>query len=233
MENTWISQERKYLFVSSGKCACSKIQYTLMQLEGFAVEPTQTYRRDLPGFPLKRLSDFTAEEQDTILTDDSWYRFCFLRNPYRRLLSAYLDKMDPAKGTYRQVQAYLLGQAGAPLRDGFPSGWPTFSEFLDYVLALPDEARDYHWRSLLNLLQPERMNYQFVGRVSTFHDDFTVVLQRLAAPPELVATVPDVVGATLPVPLALAYLPSMARGVAEAYEKDFAWGGYDPDSWRF
>jgi hypothetical protein len=80
---------------------------------------------------------------------------------------------------------------------------------------------------------PDIVRYDFVGRVETFQADFEKVLQRLKAPPEIIATASEPKNKTSKIyPPAIAYDDELAALAFELYKTDFETFGYDRDYWK-
>jgi hypothetical protein len=235
--HSWASPVHKYLYVAVGKAACTKIKLSLHQLEGFPPLENGSYvhDRDRPGIPfVPRLTDFTNAEAIEILTSPEWFRFCFVRNPYYRLFSAYKSKMlnylDPQ---YQPVRDEIRSRWNYPIRDGHPSGMVAFRDFVTYIEEQADPDRDFHWRSQTAIVMPDIIKYNFIGRMESFAQDFEQVLRRLNASAELIAAIPEAVNPTTKMYHAAAFDRELASRVYDMYRDDFMCFGYDRDSWLF
>ena len=88
------SNKHSYVYVETPKVACTTIKRVLQQAEanGLLVYGTPDdvyYRKYSPLLsPCSNISAFA----DAMISDD-YFRFCFVRNPFTRILSCYLDKM--------------------------------------------------------------------------------------------------------------------------------------------
>lgn len=235
--HTWVSPAHKYLYVAVGKAACTKIKLTLHQLEGHPelADVSLVHDRNHPDYPfVPRLTDFTNEQAIQILTSPDWFRFCFVRNPYYRLFSAYKSKMlDYLDPQYQPVRDEIRSRYGYPLREGRPAGMVAFRDFVRYVEEIADDSRDFHWRSQTGIVMPQVIEYDFVGRLESFHEDFGQVLHRLGASPEITSTIKERVNPTVAIYHAAAYDHQLANRVYDMYRDDFENFGYDPESWLF
>ena len=235
--HTWASPAHKYLYVAVGKAACTKIKLSLHQLEGCPPleNAALVHNRNRPGCAfVPRLTDFTNAEAIEILTSPEWFRFCFVRNPYYRLFSAYKSKMlnyrDPQ---YQPVRDEIRARWGYPTRDGRPAGMVAFRDFVRYVEDIADPDRDFHWRSQTALVMPTTITYDHIGHMESFVQDFEQVLRRLNASAELIAAIPQVVNPTTQMYHAAVYDRELASRIYEMYRDDFETFGYDRDSWLF
>lgn len=134
----------------------------------------------------------------TVLADPSYLKFGFVRNPYDRVVSAYVDKvlsMHISSFEYQQ-QMYALYGHDQVLRAAANKTKPTFKCFLQEVqtvlrrprtastnLSHPDayetndSRRDLHWRPQVELLHPDLIHLDFVGRFDRIEQDRDVVLR--------------------------------------------------------
>jgi hypothetical protein len=116
------------------------------------------------GFPFKRVSKSQAD----ILSDDVFI-FSFVRNPYERILSCYLDKIKNPKnylGFLRYGNRFYKEM--------------NFEDFLEEVNKIPDAEADKHFRSQYTFLKnKDDLIPDFVGRLGNFSCDFQKVLDRI------------------------------------------------------
>jgi hypothetical protein len=232
VENTWVSERRRYFYMAVSKSASSKIKMALHQLEGHPLpaDPFDVHARNQAGAPfVARLSAFGASEAGEILKGPGWRRFAFVRNPYARLSSAYNSKIADLASPYIGVRDTIWRVAGN--RDPPPAA-PPFEAFVRYVAQLPDLQRDGHWRSQTGCLCLDLVDYGFLGRVERFEADFASVLRSLGAPGALHDDLSALVGASEPSPAAAAYDAALARLVYETYRADFETFDYARESWR-
>lgn len=97
-----------------------------------------------------------------------YFVFAFVRNPFDRVLSAYLDKVAGQETKKRQVAEGL----GKP-----PEAAVSFGEFVRYL----DRGGLYgniHWAPQSALL-PAPEHVDFLGRVETLNEDLEALIRRL------------------------------------------------------
>ncbi len=232
--DTWVSPVHRYFCMAIPKAACSKIKLVLQPLEGLPLppEPLRIHYRDEPGLRfVPSLANFTTAEAAKILTAADWLRFTFVRNPYARLFSAYKSQVMELASPYVGFREAIRQHAGYPTAPGGTLGRVGFADFVKYIATQPDEQRDGHWKSQAESMQRTMIHYDFIGRVETFAQDFTTVLQRFNAPPGLLTTLTERVNTTAQLPLAAAYNKELADLVYTMYAADFASFGYARDSW--
>ena len=180
---------------------------------------------------LLKLSDFATDQIVEMLTSEEWFRFCFVRDPYSRLFSAYKQKVMDLTSPWVGFRESVRERAGYPTPLGAAPGMVGFGDFVRYVGEQDDGDRDGHWRSQVGTLHVDTIEYDFVGRMESFAEDFTQVLQRFDAPAELIDSAPQVVNATQKLPLAMVYDKPLADYVYQVYRDDFEAFGYRRDEW--
>lgn len=165
------SKKYKYVYVETPKVACTTIKRVLQQAES---DGTMTYE-DPSVVHERERSPLLAPWQDSTgfveaMRTDDYFRFCFVRNPFTRILSCYLDKMVKTEFERRRLAPQL----------GFdPETLPSFIDFLSAISEREDEENDIHWAAQTFLLRPNRVRYSFVGRFELFRDQFRLVCERL------------------------------------------------------
>lgn len=167
-----IDAARRIVYLETPKVACTSIKkYMIDQVLGGTVEmhPDDVHNRETS--PLKALSDYADEEIDQILGAGAGFRqFTFVRNPYSRVLSAYLDKLI---GNEWERERHL------PMF-GFEQGsHPSFIEFLRRLARISDQDRDIHYVTQTRLTgRLSGFCPDFVGRFENFDHDFRLLKSR-------------------------------------------------------
>ena len=107
-----------------------------------------------------------------------YVRCAFVRNPWDRILSCYLDKIKPdesfendkfEKGVMRKFKKYHVFYAGMP-----------FKEFLGAVANIPDDIADGHFASQYKrLVMNGEIVVNFLGRFENFTAEATKFLRMV------------------------------------------------------
>lgn len=137
-----------------------------------------------------------------------YYKFAFVRNPWDRVVSCWLDKVvrnnffDLAPAVHESMQSDLR-------------------VFLDYLRAQDITVCDRHIRLQSRLIDMNNIN--FIGRLEAFNADFAIVLRRLGLSPHSDDRVNGSPGRS---GYRDYYDDETARLVGEIYERDIRAFGY-------
>ena len=166
--------------------------------------------------------------EDQPFTDDprrweqveSEFVFTFARNPYARVLSAYLNKV------VRHRDPLVWGRFAA--RHGLSEEPLAFGDFLRLVARTPTDELDPHWRPQCDLLLPDVIPYDFIGTMESFEADLHHVMNCVFGEGADVAThAPHRTDAAEQ--LAQHYGPEELELAQRIYQDDFVLLGYSPD----
>ena len=167
--NVNISLRYRYVYIETAKVACSTIKSRLFALEceGFSVDqhPPDPHPPPVQS-PMVKPYQLPRELVEEALFGPSFYRFSFVREPFERVLSGYLDKI-----VGKEMQLVRLLEA-----HGLPSNYePSFTEFLQRISTSDPARLDKHWRQQTALLFLPHISYDLIGRFETFEDDWRKV----------------------------------------------------------
>jgi len=114
----------------------------------------------------------------------NYYKILFVRNPWKRLVSVYLDKfctgnflmLEQAK--YAAKYIYEKYSLDYKVCDDYENqGGITFNQFLDYIDNHPDGLLDNHWKPQYLFL--EGINYDSVIKIESIQHDIMFVKRKL------------------------------------------------------
>ena len=105
---------------------------------------------------------------ESIFRGDKYFRFCFVRNPFTRVLSCYLDKF------YGERRRHYLSKIGVNDRDEI-----SFREFLLRLKYSRNLYRNPHWAPQSYLIRPDTIKYNFIGRFEHLQDHLHALTLRL------------------------------------------------------
>lgn len=160
-----LDDARRIAYFETPKVACTSIKKYMMdrRVGGCMTLPETGAVHDRSRSPLRALSDLPPRDQQAIL-GPSWQRFTFVRNPFTRFLSAYLDKL--VQNDWERSR--LLPQLGFA-----PNARPSLTEVLRYLEQIPDPDRDVHFMTQARLTGAAgRLNFAWLGCFERFGSDF-------------------------------------------------------------
>ncbi len=146
------SDTNRMIYFINPKCACTTIKAFMATTDRtLDVDPAKIGQDNAFG-KVDRVEDVSPYPD--------YFKFTFVRNPWDRLVSCYLEKILQQR-RWREI---------------FGSS-PSFADFVRIVHGIPDEKADMHYRSqYLNLTDSfDKLVVDFVGRVETIHDDMKAV----------------------------------------------------------
>jgi len=96
-ERLYVSNQRRYVYCSIPKVACSSWMHTVLRLEGKNISRvSKVHDPQMTDGIIKRAVHYKPAERDALLSN--YFKFMFVRDPLERLVSAYRDKCyrDPS-----------------------------------------------------------------------------------------------------------------------------------------
>ena len=160
-----MSRSLPYIYVNNFKAGCSTVRRTLWSAEhklGFTSLP--------PGHPHRPQDQlpFLHNEHPRWENTEDQFIFTFVRNPYARVLSAYLDKIahPPEPAVWPPFAA----------RHGLDAP-PSFADFLDLIAGEQIAEMDPHWRPQSVLIGLGIVPFDFIGSVELMDEDLRQVLK--------------------------------------------------------
>lgn len=235
--NSYLSTRRKLLYVATPKVACTSLKWWFAALEGYAQVlrgPNGSLETD-PDLVIhdtfhKVAPDVAGLQPDALteaLASEDYFRFAVVRNPYKRIFSAWQSKIllrEPL-----QIGAYLGHDfVHHPIKKMGDISI-AFERFLEYLAANePSVFWDLHWTPQVELLRPELINYSILAKI----EDTAPLTQALLA--WLGPDIQGPFGAKRSNESLIPYLPELisvrsCQLIRSIYARDFEVFGYGVD----
>lgn len=161
--------EKKVLYVSNPKVACSSIKSSILKLQ----------EDDYHNIHLKAesKSKYIRDKKKFKETYNNYFKFSFVRNPYERLVSCYKNKYYTDKKYIGkslenfQFDNYLFG---------FLRKNKGFTNFAIRVCLIPDKFAEEHFRSQYYLLYTEddECLVNYVGHFENLEHDYDAIRKK-------------------------------------------------------
>jgi Sulfotransferase family len=166
--------------------------------------------------------------------------FCFVRNPYARLRSAWQNKFayGHVQGYSRSIRRRELGRLRRfASRAGLPGGARNsaipFESFLAYVESQPAGQRDHHWDDQYDVLLMDHIHYERCFRMeSEFTAGLAAIFERIGLAGQAMDRLLGTQRNASPKDEAPVYTAELAARVYRLHARDFAAFGYTEESWR-
>ena len=168
-----LSEKHQYLYVETPKVACTTIKAVLQGAEGRKVDQVGADAIHNRGQSPLHSPKNNPKLFFRILNSESAYRFTFVRNPYTRLLSAYLDKIRQ-KPIFDEWRVRRLQQLSLPINENI-----SFHDFVKSLENADPQKMDAHWRPQVLLIAQTNVHYNFIGRFENLNEDIKNVARYL------------------------------------------------------
>ncbi len=213
------SLKHKMIYVETAKVGCTTIKQILQFAELDYDEsriPTDIHDRELS--PLKAPIDDEELFLQCLSCEDN-FTFSFVRNPFTRVLSAYLDKIATSRGSPTRIQQEMGIDPEVYI--------PTFAEFVDTVYDQSPWDMNPHWAPQTFLLGMERVRYDYLGRFEFFKGSIDHLLDRKKLKlPKMALTVGREHATGADTRVLEYYSKPLVKRIQEIYEDDFRLLGY-------
>lgn len=181
--------------------------------------------------------NFSKQKIYRHVTSKQTQNFLFVRNPYRRLLSAYIDKIALQKKCSK-VYKTNIGSLNAfaqknNLQGETKSTSLPFDTFVRWVDECPHKDLDVHWALQTQLCYFNLFNYSNLYHIETeFSHGVTQLMLQLGADSTSIKKRLDFrINNTKQVQKNVYYTEELANIIYNKFRKDFNEFHYDRDSW--
>lgn len=170
-ESTYLlNSQHRFICCPIAKVACTSLKLWLLHVAGDRPEQPFNEHVEVQRHSLRRYGNAAVKE---LLADSSYFKFAFVRNPWSRVVSAYLNKFLSLNCTSHPVIRTLRKRR----RVQEPHAEVTFREFVEFIAQGNPREYDEHWRPQYLFLNGHQ--FDLIGRFEHFAEDFALVRDRL------------------------------------------------------
>ena len=171
--------DRKVLY-----CPVAKVSSTFWQRVTYLLaRPSKKYEHPFE-VPINVALSFKQKGYNPNINRKDWFQFMIVRNPYARLMSAYIDKIYVPNPTFwnkfgkSSIKMFRKTATKTSLTCGHDASFSEFVQFVIWSLST-NQMVDGHFRSVSETCMPCEINYTFIGRMESAADDFPIILNRI------------------------------------------------------
>lgn len=128
-----------------------------------------------------------------LLADSTIKKYSVTRNPFTRVLSAFLNKVHSfnenydlslqSHGQYFESIYKKIQTHASRANPGLADDGVTFMQFLEWIIQSDNiETTNEHWMSQFSILSPDEVDFSFIGKMENLEDDAAVILSELNIP---------------------------------------------------
>ena len=184
----YVSHKYKLLYCQIPKVGSTHWLNLLGNLEGSV---NGSFDKDIHKAQLMLLSYLQPVERNRVL--EKYTKFMVIREPFKRLLSAYKNKLLPHKDYdfplfyyFSQKLIYYYRSENST----FHGKYPTFEEFIDYLTDSSDYSSQIkvhysekrHWNPQVNLCYPCNIEYDFVLDIEDIEEETEYFFNHIGIP---------------------------------------------------
>lgn len=163
-----VSHNKQFAYFRVFKAANSTVVASLYHAETEIAVDSLNKLQDVKDHYYFRPS--TLSKKQVVSLMNHYYKFTFVRNPYVRVLAAYLDKVkNNHAGKQDMIATHLGKQKGSMV---------SFDEFLAY-LETGGIEQNAHWARQSDLLPIPIESFDFIGRTENLASDLQIVLKHI------------------------------------------------------
>lgn len=168
--NFLVNTSRRFVYCPIAKVACTSFKLWMLEVAGETPPRPFNEQIEAQRYSLRKLGQRAANQ---LLQDPDYFAFAFVRNPWSRVVSAYLNKFQSVNVTSEPVIAKLRRDRR---REDLTADVP-FREFIEHLARGNPRKFDEHWRPQHLFLKDRPLD--FLGRFEHLPRDFAWVQQRL------------------------------------------------------
>ena len=168
--NYLVNSHYRFIYCPIAKVACTSLKLWLLDVAGDEPEKPFNEHVEVQRHSLRQVGNTAAVR---LLGDSGYFKFAFVRNPWSRVVSAYLNKFLSLNCTSQPVIQTLRRRGRVPKLEAEV----TFREFIEFIARGNPRDYDEHWRP--QYLFVNGNHFDLIGRFEHLAEDFALVQDRL------------------------------------------------------
>lgn len=183
-----VSHEHRFVYCPIPKVACSSLKRVMVEIcnsknsEEILKLPNDLFHTYV-YHNLTLASFYKEDEALAFLESTNYFKFTFVRNPWSRLVSAYLNKFVEAPSLKGHIfvpdnarEVIAAAYQGMNLQPDFQK-MITFRQFVEYVSKTSNQQLDGHWKPQYLFLGNHK--FDFIGHLENLGNDFETLKDKL------------------------------------------------------
>lgn len=126
------------------------------------------------------LENYSRTKSKKIINDSQYFKFTVVRDPWKRLTSAYLNKFVDVNSSEELLLSARTAIEGFYTINGLKPDYErsiTFRQFLNYIAVTEDQFLDVHWKTQSAFVNNIELN--FIAKLETLYDDFEYIKSQI------------------------------------------------------
>lgn len=235
---TWTIRSHPLAYRILPKCACSTVGQVMHYIEKDCFFPGTIHddRKTIMkwGHPENKAAVIEVCNEPNV------FSFTFVRNPYRRILSAFADKIFGYQASGGRYRGGKIHEAAKPFGVRFDASSNIFNIFNGFVKFIASSTQDraltdIHWAGMAhhlryNIHSSPSWKLDFVGYVESIAEDLQTVIKGASVDPMRVPQkIPQENTTSIGFSCEEMYRPETASLVRKLYADDFEVFGYSKE----
>lgn len=179
----FINHQAQFIYKHIPKVGCTSLGLWFLLTLDSVIKPIDIPNKSIRAWyiekypfwnkPAQGLHDFLHSRSEFHCDSDfarqsNYFRFIFVRNPWKRVVSGYLDKLVTEVGIDQSGESVICAICSSKGRQVDYQKSVTFCEFVNYLFVTSSADMNHHWRPQVNFL--DGVEYDLVGKLENKKD---------------------------------------------------------------
>ncbi|XP_029644871.2 carbohydrate sulfotransferase 12-like [Octopus sinensis] len=179
-----VNHQHKMVFCYIPKVGCTFFKRLMLILKGKYQNGSSPYDIAPTKIHTLRMNTFSTRPRKNAAVLKAYKKVVFVRDPYSRLFSGYLDKIFLPQQNFKTLCTYIIKTFRKSVVKNSSIICPldvTFEEFLRYVIHsnLKNVKKNYHFGMMHDLCGTCNIKYDIIGKLDTFVPDLNLMFEEI------------------------------------------------------